>query len=242
MSNCCTVAPNTLRIPISRKRFSMVKDARPARPIQQMKIARPAKILVILLISSSVKNFFPNSWSTNWYSKGYAGLYFLNIFSIDCQCFLDVSRLIQSYTDRIWSYWLSKNTIIGSTGVNGDSMTTLSVTPITVNVFHISFACHRIFQSHRFTAALFNNIEDESKACLKNLFLQSFDAHCFCKVTSVARPETIISDVCRFSFLVRAGDLHHISVMGDEVLVTALIIPVFNNSCFITVKFLSYPV
>jgi len=31
-----------------------------------------------------VKNFFSNSWSTNWYSNGTAGLYFLNIVSIEC--------------------------------------------------------------------------------------------------------------------------------------------------------------
>ena len=58
ISNCCTVAPNTLRIPISRIRFSIVNDARPARPMQQIKMASPAKIFVSLLMSSSVKNFF----------------------------------------------------------------------------------------------------------------------------------------------------------------------------------------
>ena len=65
INNCCSEAPKTFRMPISRIRFSIVKEARPARPIQQIKMARAAKIFVILLMSSSVKNFLPNSWSTN---------------------------------------------------------------------------------------------------------------------------------------------------------------------------------
>jgi hypothetical protein len=76
INNCCTDAPITLRTPISRKRFSIVKDASPARPIQQMNMASPAKMLVMRLISSSVTNFLPNSWSTNWYSNRFCGLYF----------------------------------------------------------------------------------------------------------------------------------------------------------------------
>src|SRR4029079_4031355 len=70
INTCCTDAPRTLRMLISRIRFSMVNEARPAKPRQEIKMARHANTLVILLINCSVKNFFANSWSTNWYSNG----------------------------------------------------------------------------------------------------------------------------------------------------------------------------
>ena len=87
-----TEAPNTLRMPISLMRFSIVKDASPARPMQQIKIARPANMVVSLLIKFSVKNFLPNSWSTNWYSNGFEGLYFLNILSDKIEMTLKVIK------------------------------------------------------------------------------------------------------------------------------------------------------
>ena len=60
-NTCCTEAPNTLRIPISLNLFSMVNDARPAKPIQQIRMARPEKIFASFLTSSSAINFFSNS-------------------------------------------------------------------------------------------------------------------------------------------------------------------------------------
>jgi hypothetical protein len=68
---CGTDAPSTLRIPISLIRFSTVKETNPASPRQQIKMASAAKILVILLMSSSVANFFPNSFELVFERRGY---------------------------------------------------------------------------------------------------------------------------------------------------------------------------
>src|SRR4030095_15003109 len=112
-------------------RFAIVKDARPASPMQQIKMARPAKMFVILLMSSSLKNFFPNSWSVNWYSKGTEGLNLLNTASIDCNAFCGCADWFSRMLTELEPAGL-KYTIIGSTGLKGDSIVTLSVTPMTV--------------------------------------------------------------------------------------------------------------
>src|SRR5688500_16175087 len=77
-----TDAPNTFLTPISLVLCSATNEASPYNPRHEMKIASTAKMVVRLPILSSSENFFPYSWSTNLYSKGLAGLYFLKTDSI----------------------------------------------------------------------------------------------------------------------------------------------------------------
>src|SRR5579863_4874221 len=60
-----TLAPNTLRTPISFFLRSAVYAARPNKPRQEIKIARPANTLDSLPINASFKNILLNWSSTN---------------------------------------------------------------------------------------------------------------------------------------------------------------------------------
>src|SRR5256885_1565476 len=89
------------------------------------------------------------------------------------------------------------------------------------------------------TAALFSNIADESEGVPEKSFpFKILMPMVFAKSKSVVIPVTIMLRFAGLPSQSGAGDLHHISVIGDIVLVTALIIPVLSNSCFMTVKFL----
>src|SRR5688572_6482477 len=77
-----TVAPSTLRTPISLFRCSATKDANPNRPRQEINMARIAKKLARLPILTSLEYFLAYSSSINLYSNGLPGLYFLNTGAI----------------------------------------------------------------------------------------------------------------------------------------------------------------
>src|SRR5450432_1256127 len=75
------LAPSTFRTPISLVRCSATNEASPNNPRQEMKTARMAKKVERLPIRFSSSNFRAYSSSVNLYSKGAAGLYFLNTAS-----------------------------------------------------------------------------------------------------------------------------------------------------------------
>ncbi len=88
------------------------------------------------------------------------------------------------------------------------------------------------------TAALFSKAADESDGTPeKSLPSRIFIPSVFARSTSVVKPEKIISAFAGLPFQSGAGILHQISVMGERVLATELIIPVLINSCFIIPKF-----
>src|ERR1700749_2405131 len=68
-----TLAPNTLRMPISLLRCSALKAARPKRPKQEMIIAIMVKELMICDMVISAWYCFCTSWSRNVYSNGVEG-------------------------------------------------------------------------------------------------------------------------------------------------------------------------
>src|ERR1700753_2827968 len=72
-----TLAPSTLRIPISLRLCSAENEARPNKPKQEMMIARQVKPVAIAPSRLSFWNFLLNFSSVKVYSKGNSGLYFL---------------------------------------------------------------------------------------------------------------------------------------------------------------------
>src|SRR5688572_26430757 len=92
-----TEAPNTFLMPISFRRASAIYVARPNKPRQDMKMANTAKRLANVAVRFSSANFNAYSSSTNLYSKGYTGLYFLKIFPIASR-FFSVDWLVLNRT------------------------------------------------------------------------------------------------------------------------------------------------
>src|SRR6185295_7515806 len=82
LDNIChklkTLAPRTLRTPISFVRCSATNEARPNKPRHEMNTARIAKKVERLPMRFSSSNLRAYSSSLNLYSKGAAGLYLLN--------------------------------------------------------------------------------------------------------------------------------------------------------------------
>ena len=111
-----TVAPKTLRTPISFVFCSATKEASANKPRHEMNIARPAKMLASFPICSSARNFSAKSVSTKVYSNGLEGLCFLKTGSIlAIASFADKSllRRIVMISPQVYS----RVKIVGCTGI-----------------------------------------------------------------------------------------------------------------------------
>src|SRR5690606_23331857 len=69
-----TDAPKTLRMPISLMRRSVLKVAKPYKPIQEIKIARRENARINEAALRSARYRASNSSLANWYSKGISGI------------------------------------------------------------------------------------------------------------------------------------------------------------------------